>query len=167
MLSVRKALNSTVGKKYLMAMTGIALVGFLVAHLAGNLLLYLPDGSLFNQYAYGLEKLGPLLYVAELGLLGLFVVHILIGVGVTLANKAARPTAYAVSKSKGEPSKAGFSSGYMIVTGSVLGIFLVLHLIHFKFGESYTTFLEETQVRDLHRLVIEEFQRPELSLIHI
>jgi succinate dehydrogenase / fumarate reductase cytochrome b subunit len=71
------AMNSSVGKKVLMALSGIALMLFLIVHLGGNLTLFACDGgALFNTYAHHLESLGPLLYVAEAGLLAIFLLHV-------------------------------------------------------------------------------------------
>ena len=71
----KKYLTTTVFKKFIMAVTGLALVGFVVVHLLGNLLLYKSDGAAFNDYAYRLHSLGPILIIAELGLLAFFLFH--------------------------------------------------------------------------------------------
>ncbi|NER85088.1 MAG: succinate dehydrogenase, partial [Leptolyngbya sp. SIO1D8] len=66
--------------------------------------------------------------------------------------------------SRGEPSSQSFSSRTMIVTGMVLGTFLVIHLMNFKFGPYYVTELGGQEVRDLARLVVEKFHRPTYTL---
>src|SRR5262245_53078570 len=73
------ALSSTVGSKYLVALTGAALVGFLCGHLAGNLLIFKGRDAL-NGYAHGLKDLGALLWVARIGLLVAFVLHVFLAV---------------------------------------------------------------------------------------
>ena len=91
-----------------MSVSGIALLGFIVTHLLGNLQLYfLDDGVAFNQYAHALHELGALLYLAEIDLSGVFLLHIVVAFGITLKTKSARKTKYAHSlQSKGAPSTA-------------------------------------------------------------
>ena len=85
--------SSTVGSKILIALTGLLLFGFLVSHLAGNLTL-LVGPTAFNAYAYKLESLVPLLYVAEAGLVALFLIHVYKTLTFTRRNRAARPARY-------------------------------------------------------------------------
>lgn len=117
-----------------MAVTGFMLVGFLISHLAGNLSLFVDkDGTAFTAYANGLhETLGPFLYVAEVGLLLLFVVHVRIAIALTLANRAARPSAYRHQSVHDSSTPA---SRNMFISGSVVMAFIVVHLIHFRFSE--------------------------------
>lgn len=147
-----------------MGITGLLLVGFTVTHLLGNLLLYPKDGTLFNQYAEKLASFGPLLYVAEVALAAFFLFHAVTGIRLALAARRATPTKYAVSASKGGPSKSGLASNNMAITGTILLVFLVLHIIHFKFGagvdEGYVATLPSGEARDLHRLVVEQFKNP-------
>jgi len=138
--------NSTTGKKYLTGATGLALVGFTITHLLGNLSLLSSEGSTFNAYAKALHDLGPLLYVAELGLLFFLVVHIVIGIGIALKKRKARPVGYKKLKTAGGKSRQSFSSKTMIWTGLVLLFFLIFHLWSFKFGpgieEGYVTLID-------------------------
>ena len=131
------ALSTSVGRKVVLAITGLLLCGFLVAHLAGNLLLYVPDaGHSYNEYAHALHKQVALLAVAEVGLFGLFIAHIVIALQVSAENRAARKVGYAVTRSKQEGRYA--AEGYrpdtwMLVTGIVVLGFILLHLVDFKF----------------------------------
>ncbi len=157
--------SSTVVRKVLMGVTGLALVGFVVEHLLGNLLLLNSNPDYFNQYAYTFERLGFVLYVVEAILVAFFLVHIGMGVAVTWANRKARPVKYEISRRAGGVSRKTVSSVSMIWTGLALFVFLVLHLIHFKYGpgrsEGYVTQLGDVgQARDLYRLVVESFQDP-------
>ena len=130
------ALSSSLGRKVVMAITGLLLCGFLVAHLAGNFLLYMGDGGKsYNEYAHALHKQAALLAVAEVGLFGLFVAHIVIALQVSAENRAARKVGYAMRQSKQEGRYA--SDGYrpdtwMLVTGIMVLGFLVLHLMDFR-----------------------------------
>jgi len=125
---LRTFLSSSIGQKSLMALTGIALVGFLVAHLAGNLLLFADDEK-FNAYAVALESQGALLYVAEIGLAALFVVHIALALRTASRNREARQSRYAIRRTMG---RATAGSRTMLVTGVIIGVFLVVHLLDFR-----------------------------------
>ena len=121
-------LSTSIGKKTLMALTGLALVGFLVAHLLGNLTLYTGNEA-FNAYAHQLEELGPLLWVAEIGLLVLFSIHIGLALKTSRENKEARTSRYQVRADHG---KRSFASSSMLITGLIIGAFLVIHIIDFR-----------------------------------
>lgn len=139
-------LNSSIGKKISMALTGLLLVGFLIAHLAGNLLLYKGDGgAAFDAYAQQLHDLGPLLLVAEFGLVALFGAHIAMGVRTYLENRKARPSRYAVGAAHGGKTLA---SATMPLTGLVIFVFLVVHLVNFRFDERFKEGLEDRAARD-------------------
>src|SRR5437868_5134662 len=113
MISPSKALSSSVGKKLVMAASGLGLVIFVIIHLLGNLSLYQADGTTFNLYAHSLASYGILLTIAEIGLLGAFLVHIVVAFGLTGRNKSAGPVAYKGLKSKGGPSLSNASSRNM------------------------------------------------------
>jgi succinate dehydrogenase / fumarate reductase cytochrome b subunit len=164
MVTLRKAFDSTVGRKYVMGLSGLALVGFLVVHLLGNLNLFFPGGTHFNAYAEKLHSFGPLLTLSEFGLAAVFLIHAFYAVRVTLSNKSARPVKYAVSQSKGDPSHSSFISRNMIITGLVVFGFLLLHIWQFRFGPGvdagYVSQVDGKDVRDLYRLVDEVFHQP-------
>jgi succinate dehydrogenase / fumarate reductase cytochrome b subunit len=164
-IPLKRSLSSSVGKKFVMGLSGLALVLFMIAHLAGNLTLIDSTGVTFNIYAKKLQDLGFLALVAEVGLLVLFLIHIAYGVAVTLQNKAARKDGYqAPPVSKGGPSKSSLGSRNMIITGAVLFGFLILHIWQFRFGpgmnEGYITDVAGVPARDLYRLVAEVFSQP-------
>jgi len=164
MLTLKKAIQSSVGQKFIMALSGLALVGFIIVHLLGNLTLFAPDSTPFNAYVQKLYSMGPLLLVAEGGLVFLFVLHMVTAIRITIKNKAARPEKYAVQQSKKGPSKSNLASRNMIISGLILLVFLVIHIADFRLGpgvnEGYVTTINGQQTRDLHRLVVEEFKEP-------
>ncbi|MBM3963166.1 MAG: succinate dehydrogenase cytochrome b subunit [Planctomycetes bacterium] len=121
--------RSSIGGKATMAVTGLLLFGFVVAHLLGNLQL-LKGADAINNYAKMLHDLGPLLWVARIGLLVVFVLHVATAVRLSRANKAARPVAYA----KGATMQATMASRSMVLSGLTVGAFVVYHLAHFTFG---------------------------------
>lgn len=158
MPSLKKALSSQVGRKIMTGITGIGLMLFLIGHLAGNLSIF-GSADAFNIYTKTLTDLGPLLYVIEAGLAFFFLYHTVLGVSIWWGRRKARPEGYNTYKTKGGPSHQSLASRSMIITGSIILIFLVLHIIHFKFGADYSTMIDGEQARDLRRLVIEEFQK--------
>jgi succinate dehydrogenase / fumarate reductase cytochrome b subunit len=117
-------LKSTVGKKILMAVTGLLLVLFLCIHLLGNSFIYF---GLINAYGERLHSLPPLVWAARIGMVVLLAVHIFFGITLTLENWAARPQAYTVKKSL----RATFAGRTMIWTGGIILLFLLYHLLHF------------------------------------
>ena len=139
--------KSSIGKKQLMALTGLGLYGFLIVHLAGNLLIFAGAES-FNGYARTLEE-NPLLIPAEVVLLVVFLAHIVLAGAVTVENRRARPARYVMKRREGGKTIA---SSTMFVSGSLILVFLVLHLIHFKFASREGT--------TLYHLVVNTFQRP-------
>ena len=140
-------LSSSVGSKYLIAFTGLSLVGFLIGHLAGNLLVYVsPDA--FNHYADALIK-NPLLIPAELGLVALFLLHAYKTVRMFLGANEARPVGYAKKEWAGHTSRKSWASTTMILSGLFLLVFVPFHLKTFKYGPHYES--AEPGVRDLWR----------------
>ena len=146
---------SSLGKKIFMGFSGLMLCGFIVVHLIGNLTLLLPDKDPFNKYANFLTtELGNVIYIAEFLLASIFLIHFIYAVLVTIDNWRARPKGYAVVKNAKHTSKKSFASRTMIYTGIVLIVFLVWHLLHFKFGEMiiYST-ADGMVIRDLYIVV--------------
>ncbi len=122
-------LSTSVGKKTVMAITGLSLVGFLVVHLLGNLNLWTGGDEGFNGYAEHLESLGWLLSVAEVGLLAIFIVHAVLALKITAENRAARPTRYAHRATMGGTTPG---SATMLITGLILLVFIIIHVIDFR-----------------------------------
>ena len=150
---------SSLGKKIFMGFSGLMLCGFIVVHLIGNLTLLLPDKDPFNKYANFLtSEVGNVIYVAEFLLASIFIIHFIYGIVVTIDNWRARPQNYKVVKGAKHTSKKSLASRTMIYTGIMVIIFLVWHLLHFKFGEmiTYTTF-DGKVIRDLYILVYQFF----------
>ena len=131
-----KMFYSSIGRKLLMALTGLFLCAFLLEHLYGNFLLYKMDGgTAFNEYSAMLTG-NLVIRIIEYGLFGSFILHIADGLALTLANRRARPVRYAVSRQSGNST---WYSRNMGLTGSVIFIFLVVHLkdffVQYRFGE--------------------------------
>ncbi len=128
-----RVLSTTVGQKILMAITGLSLCGFLVAHLGGNLKLYAGEQA-FNDYAHALHSLGPILAAAEVGLFATFALHIGLAISTAAMNKVARNKEYAIKETKQGmfilPN--GGASNWMMLTGLLILGFLVTHILDMK-----------------------------------
>jgi succinate dehydrogenase cytochrome b subunit len=122
-----KTFTSSIGKKFIMAITGILLVLFLIFHLAGNLSLYGGEKA-FNSYAGALETLKPIVRVVEVILALIFIFHIIYGTKLWIENRIAKPVKYKINASS---ENSSLYSRFMFQTGIIVFIFLVLHLVTF------------------------------------
>jgi succinate dehydrogenase / fumarate reductase cytochrome b subunit len=147
--------SSSIGKKLLMAFTGLSFIGFLCAHLAGNLTLY-KGGAAFNAYAEKLHSLGFLLTVFEFGLLALALIHITTGIILFVQNLKARSVPYENDRSAGGRT---LSSVTMPYTGIIILAFVILHLINFSF-------VDKTQ-RTIFEIVSAAFANPVYLVIYV
>ncbi len=150
-------LKSTVGRKYIMGLTGLVWLGFVLTHMIGNMLI-LVSADLYNAYGHAIVSNKPLLYVAESVLILSLVAHIFTAVTLTIQNRKSRQSRYAVTPN-GEKG-ASLASKTMAIQGSIVLAFIILHLITFKYGTEYTTNINGVEMRDLHKLVLEVFQQP-------
>ena len=155
---LHRTLTSSIGRKVILALTGLGLIGFLVVHLAGNLTLYADrSGEAFDGYAHALES-NPLLPVAEIGLLVLFAIHIGLALKLQFENREARTQRYAARANHGQKT-AGSQS--MLLTGLLVLGFLVLHLIDFRFAsrapEGLAHMVRETLSKPLHGIAYAAF----------
>lgn len=158
-----KVFSTSVGTKIAIGLTGLALVGFLILHLAGNLLVFAGPG-VFNEYSHKLI-VNPLLIPAELALLGLFLIHVYKTVKMFVNNQQARPARYYRKKYAGHTSRKSLSSSTMIASGIITFVFVVLHLKTFKYGATYQA--SDNSYRDLYRLVVEVFSKPAYVVFYV
>lgn len=120
--------RSSIGKKIIVAVTGLVLLGFIIGHLLGNLQIFLGP-EWINSYAEHLQNLGPLLWLIRAFLLVNVIAHIWFTIGLAIDNRRARPDAYAEK----DYTKATVASRYMWLSGLVVLAFIVYHLAHFTF----------------------------------
>ncbi len=121
--------NSSIGKKQIVAISGLAMVLFLIAHLLGNFLVFLgPDA--INSYAEKLHALGPVLWVARIGLLAMFVLHFSLVINLVIQNKKARATNYSTPLHKNTRS---LFTQTMRLSGIIIFVYIGLHLYDFTF----------------------------------
>ncbi len=165
------ALTSQVGRKLLTGITGILLVLFLVAHLSGNLSLLSHDEGAFNKYGAFLHSFGTLFYLIEIGLGATILLHAYIGISIWMRKRKARKQGYEMYRSRGEGSRQSVSSRTMIITGSVLLIFIVIHLLQFRFGpgiaDGYIQMIDGKEVHDLRRITFETFSHIEWVIVYV
>ncbi len=123
-------LGSSVGKKFVMGLSGLVWAGFVLGHMLGNLLMFV-SADAYNSYGHFLTS-GKIIYVVEAVLLAALLAHVVAAVSLTIQNRKAKGTRYAVEP-KGE-KKSTAASRTMAVQGSVVLAFIVLHLAVFKYG---------------------------------
>lgn len=150
-----RTFGSSIGKKLLMAVTGLSFIGFLCAHLVGNLTLYL-GGTAFNAYAEKLHSLGPILTIFEFGLLAFALIHVSTGVVLFVQNLKARSVPYENDQSTGGRT---LSSVTMPYTGLIILAFVIFHLINFSF-------VDKTQ-RTIFEIVSSAFANPVYMIIYV
>ena len=150
--------RSTVGKKVVMAVTGIVLVGFVIGHLLGNLLVFRGPEAM-NEYAALLKSSGALLWGVRLVLLVAVVLHIAAAIQLTRLDRAARPVGYA----RQQHQAATVASRSMRWGGLSLALFVVYHLLHFTTGTLHPTFSHT----DVYGNMIAAFSEWWVALIYV
>jgi succinate dehydrogenase / fumarate reductase, cytochrome b subunit len=168
--------NSSLGKKYIMAVTGLVLFLFVLGHLAGNLQIFLGREAI-NRYGNLLQTNPELIWPARLILLLMVGLHIWSATRLTLENKAARPVGYGAY----EPIGSSLASRTMFVGGSIVLIFIVYHLLHYTFmvqylnltHQDFTAFMEKlpgqfpAERHDIFKMMVVGFSNPLVSGFYV
>lgn len=161
--------DSSIGKKILIALTGTVLVGFLLGHLVGNLLIFAGKDAI-NEYGHFLQTAGHGMgvWVARVVIFGSIILHVILTVQVTKRNKASRENKYG----KEHTQVASKSSRVMIVSGLTILAFFIYHILHFtarKFNDydTYKTMLDGHEVHDVYRMVIAGFSWAPATFFYI
>lgn len=150
--------NTTLGKKAVMAVSGVVLAGFVIGHLLGNLQIFLgPDR--FNGYSRSLRQLPALVWSVRVLLLVMVILHIWSSLELAVTKSEARPVGYA----KWKPTSSTLASRTMYMTGPIIAAFVVYHLMQFTFGVGGTPFEEN----DVYGNVIAGFRVPAVSGFYI
>jgi succinate dehydrogenase / fumarate reductase cytochrome b subunit len=123
---ITQIFKSSLGKKYVMAVSGFVLFLFVLGHLAGNLQIFLGREAI-NHYGHFLQSNPELIWPARLGLLLMVGLHIWAAAKVSVENKAARPVSYATYLPKG----SSYASQTMLMSGAIIFVFIIYHLLHF------------------------------------
>lgn len=157
--------QSSIGKKALMALSGLILLGFVIGHLLGNLLVFAGPEAL-NGYAHKLRQLGPWLWVARGGLLVTLIVHVWSAIALAKENRAARPVGYRAYRAL-ETTWTARTMGW---SGALLLVYLIYHLLQFTFRVTNPELSGATDAsgsHDVYRMVVLSFQRPLISLVYV
>jgi len=163
-----RPLRTSVGSKYVMALTGLGLMGFVLVHMLGNLQIFLGKQA-HNDYAHHLEESPVLVWTARAGLLTIFVLHIVLGVRLWLWNRSARPTRYFYE----DTVQASWASRHMLLTGLVILAFVIFHVLHFTLGVIYPEYFarhppdDPQKQRDVARMVVDGFHQWPVSLGYV
>jgi len=161
--------HSSIGRKLLMAATGLVLFGFVTGHLIGNLQIFLPPEKI-NAYGHMLESLGAVLWLIRAFLLLCLVVHVWLAIQLTLENRAARPQTYGVD----HVNRATLASRVMARTGFVVLAFILFHVAQFtvraghpEWSEHSFALLSGEKVRDIHTMMVQSFSNAWVSGFYI
>jgi succinate dehydrogenase / fumarate reductase cytochrome b subunit len=170
---LRNLFCSSLGKKYIMAGSGAALFLFVVAHMAGNLQIFLGPEAI-NRYGNFLQTNPEIIWPARIGLLVLIALHIWSATRLTLENKAARPVSYA----QWQPTTASYAARTMMVSGLIVAVFIVFHLLHYtamvkavnltgKDFDAKPEFFDAMGRHDIYKMMVTGFQQPLVSIFYI
>jgi succinate dehydrogenase / fumarate reductase cytochrome b subunit len=166
--ATRGLFRSSLGRKYLMALSGLFLCLFLVVHLIGNLQLFAGDGGkAFNTYTQFMAHNTLIQIIAKVNY-ALILLHVFDGLMLSMSNRKARPQGYAmVNQSK----SATWSSRNMGILGTLILIFLVVHMKSFwfemKFGSMPVVSYEGEEYKDMYTVVIEAFKQPWYAALYV
>ena len=159
---VFKAMKSTIGQKWLMGLSGLFMIFFLLGHMSGNMLIYAGPEAI-NTYAETLRKFPALLWAFRIFSVVALVVHVVTAVVLTKRNRAANPIPYASSAWKG----SSWSSRNMGMTGFVILLYIIYHLAHFTWRLTHPELFSELDAFDAYQMVILSFQEPWLVGLYV
>lgn len=158
--------HSSIGRKIIVALTGVILILFVVGHLLGNLQIFLGP-EWINAYSQHLRDLGPLLWLVRIILLATVITHIWFTILLAIENRRARPQSY----KKKEHVKATWASRHMVVSGLVVLAFIIFHLLHFtarKFNPQFPLLkLDPLNRYDVYSMMVYGFQNVYVSSFYI
>lgn len=163
----RATLGSSIGKKVIVAVTGLLLIGFLVGHMVGNLQVFL-EPEWINAYGHKLQTF-PLLWPIRFGLLAIFALHIFVTLLLVKENRAARPEKYAAKKNQ----RTTFAARTMALSGLTVIAFVVFHIMHFTTKNIHPEYknlvvdLHGEMVPDVHTMMIQGFSYTGIAVFYI
>lgn len=154
--------SRSIGKKLVVAVSGVVLLGFVTGHMVGNLQVFIGQESL-NRYAAFLQSLGELLWIIRGFMALMLILHVWFAVQLKLENWAARPKRYEHNATV----QATLSSRTMIWTGLLIASFATYHLLHFTFVSTDPRLAELRHSHDVYSMVILGFQQPLISIFYV
>lgn len=165
-------LRTSIGRKWVVAISGLFLIGFVIIHMAGNLQMFAATPDAINRYADLLKSNPLVLWAFRLALLAAAAAHIWAALSLARENRAAKPVDYAV---RGRKSRLGvtLASVTMVISGTVILGFVIFHLLHFtaqvvdRSYQGMATVVDGKTVHDVHRMVVAGFSKPLISGFYI
>jgi succinate dehydrogenase / fumarate reductase cytochrome b subunit len=162
--------DSSLGKKYIMAVTGFLMFLFVIGHLVGNLQVFL-GAEAINRYGHFLQSNIELVWPARIGLLTILALHIWSAAKLSLENRAARPVSYATY----QPVGSTYASRTMLMSGLIVLAFIIYHLLHFTVqtqyinltGQNFTTFMDPEKRHDIFKMMVVGFNNGWVSGFYI
>src|SRR5947207_5676368 len=158
--------HSSVGRKMIVAITGVILIVFVIGHLLGNLQIYLGP-EWINAYSQHLRDLGPILWMIRAFLLASMILHFYFTILLAIENRRARPQAYRDRNYV----KASWASRHMVVSGLVVFAFIIFHLLHFtarKFNPQFPLLkLDPLNRYDVYSMMVYGFQNVYVSAFYV
>ena len=153
-----------------MAITGLVLVGFVIAHLIGNLQIFIGREAL-NRYGHFLQTTPELVWPARIGLLVMVALHIIAAISLTRENRAARPVPYAHY----EIVAASYASRTMFMSGLIVLVFIIYHLLHFTVqvpqinftGQDFRLLEDSKQRHDIYGMMVAGYRNPLVSGFYV
>lgn len=157
-------LTSSIGRKWIVALTGLVLVAYVIGHLAGNLQIFWSPEKL-NAYAVFLHSMGPILWVIRIFLMAAFVAHIYFTIKLTVENRSARKSRYAEQV----PQRSSTASRTMAISGLIVLCFVIFHLLQFTVRvtspEIYQ--MDPDGHLDVYNMVVLGFKNPFASIFYL
>src|SRR5262245_27051267 len=167
---IENIFKSSLGKKYIMAVTGFAMFLFVIGHLAGNLQIFMGPEAI-NRYGHFLQSNPELIWPARIGLLLMLALHIWSAVKLSAENRAARPVPY----ENWQPVGSTYASRTMLMSGIIIFIFIIYHLFHFTAqiqfvnmtGQNFVDFMDPQKRHDIFKMMVVGFNKPLASGFYI
>ncbi|KAB2659777.1 MAG: succinate dehydrogenase cytochrome b subunit [Verrucomicrobia bacterium] len=162
--------RTSLGKKYIMALTGLGLVVFVVLHLLGNLQFFLGREAI-NRYGHFLHSTPELLWGSRLGLLALVGLHLWAAIRLSIENRAARPVGY----DRNKPMGSTYASRTMLMSGLIIAFFAIYHLLHFTVqvpvvnlrGTDFRLLVDQAQRHDVYQMMVTGFENPAVTVFYL
>ena len=167
---IKRIFHSSLGKKYIMAVTGFFLFFFVIGHMVGNLQIFLGPEAI-NRYGHFLQSNPELIWPVRFGMLFLVGLHIWSAITLSAENKAARPVSYSEYK----PLGSSYASRTMLMSGLIVLSFIIYHLLHYTVqvksinltGQSFVDFVDAEKRHDIFKMIVVGFSNLWVSLFYV
>jgi len=158
-------IRSSIGAKHIMAVTGVLLFLFAIAHMVGHLQMF-GGQEVYNRYAHFLQELWEVKWPVRIGLFALLAIHVVVAIGLVARNRAARPVGYA----RYRPVMSSALGRAMALTGVFVFAFLAFHILHFTIGQvqpGYFHAMDPKDRWDAYSMFVHGFQSPAIYVVYL